>query len=140
MWPIDQLYIELGFWPITVKNHHFFLEFFKNFHFFVILAYELHNKNLILENFDDFFFWFFFLFFEKFWMIPNDKYTWEGQIFILRYFTWSFCITSSLKVYFLQIWWLSDILGYFHKVLAISCTIVTRYDLFDSKFEFCDWF
>jgi len=29
-------------------------------------------------------------------------------------------------------------ISYFHKVLAISCTIVTRYDLFDSKFEFCD--
>ena len=82
----------------------------------------------------------FFLFFEKFWMIPNDKYTWEGQIFILRYFTWSFCITSSLKLYFLQIWWLTEIVGYFQKVLAISCTVVTRYDLFGSKFKFWDWF
>ena len=32
------------------------LEFSKKFNFFVILAYELHNKILILENFDDFFF------------------------------------------------------------------------------------
>ena len=32
------------------------LEFSKFFNFFVILAYELHNKILILENFDDFFF------------------------------------------------------------------------------------
>ena len=35
------------------------LEFSKNFNFFVILAYELHNKILILENFDNFFFDFF---------------------------------------------------------------------------------
>ena len=32
------------------------LEFSKIFNFFVILAYELHNKFLILEKFDDFFF------------------------------------------------------------------------------------
>ena len=32
------------------------LEFSKKFNFFVILAYELHNKILILEKFDDFFF------------------------------------------------------------------------------------
>ena len=30
---------------------------------------------------------FFLSFFEKFWMIPYDKYTWEGQIFILRFIT-----------------------------------------------------
>ena len=50
------------------------LEFSKKFNFFVILGYELHDKILILENFDDFFFTFF-LFLQKFWMIPNDKYT-----------------------------------------------------------------
>ena len=38
------------------------LEFSKNFNFFVILAYELHNKILILEKFDDFFFYFFSVF------------------------------------------------------------------------------
>ena len=38
------------------------LEFSKKFNFFVILAYELHNKILILENFDDFFFLLFFCF------------------------------------------------------------------------------
>ena len=32
------------------------LEFFKIFNIFVILAYELHNRILILEKFDDFFF------------------------------------------------------------------------------------
>ena len=32
------------------------LEFSKFFNIFVILAYELHNKILILEKFDDFFF------------------------------------------------------------------------------------
>ena len=32
------------------------LEFSKNFNIFVILAYELHNKILILEKFDNFFF------------------------------------------------------------------------------------
>ena len=31
------------------------LDFFKKFNFFVILAYKLHNKILILEKFDDFF-------------------------------------------------------------------------------------
>jgi hypothetical protein len=37
------------------------LEFSKKFNIFVILAYELHNRILILEKFDDFFstFWFF---------------------------------------------------------------------------------
>jgi hypothetical protein len=35
------------------------LEFSKKFNFFVILGYELHDKILILENFDDFFFYFF---------------------------------------------------------------------------------
>ena len=38
------------------------LEFSKNFNFFVILAYELHNKILILEKFDTFFFNFFSVF------------------------------------------------------------------------------
>jgi hypothetical protein len=47
------------------------LEFSKKFNIFVILAYELHNRILILEKFDDFFFDFF-IFFEEFWMIPND--------------------------------------------------------------------
>ena len=42
------------------------LEFSKNFNFFVILAYELHNKILILENFDDFFFYFFSVFAKSF--------------------------------------------------------------------------
>ena len=32
------------------------LEFSKKMNFFVILAYELRNKILILEKFDDFFF------------------------------------------------------------------------------------
>ena len=41
------------------------LEFSKNFNLFVILAYYLHNN----------FFFTFFLFLQKFWMIPNDKYT-----------------------------------------------------------------
>ena len=36
------------------------LEFSKNFNIFVILAYELHNRILILEKFDDLFFYFFF--------------------------------------------------------------------------------
>ena len=31
------------------------LEFSKNFNSFVILAYELHNRILVLEKFDDFF-------------------------------------------------------------------------------------
>ena len=38
------------------------LEFSKHFNFFVILAYELHNKILILEKFDDFCFWLFSVF------------------------------------------------------------------------------
>ena len=38
------------------------LEFFKIFNIFVILAYELHNKILILEKFEDFFFYFFIFF------------------------------------------------------------------------------
>jgi hypothetical protein len=50
------------------------LEFSKNFNFLVFLAYELHNKILILEKFDDFFFDFLKKF-ENFWMISNDKYT-----------------------------------------------------------------
>ena len=33
------------------------------------------------------FFWIFFSSFEKFLMIPNDKYTWEGQILILSFIT-----------------------------------------------------
>ena len=35
------------------------LEFSKDFNVFVTLAYELRNKILILEKFDDFFFYFF---------------------------------------------------------------------------------
>ena len=42
------------------------LKFSKNFNFFVILAYELHNKILILEKFDDFFFQLFFGFCKSF--------------------------------------------------------------------------
>ena len=42
------------------------LEFSKNFNFFVILAYELHNKILIFEKFDDFFFQLFFCFSKRF--------------------------------------------------------------------------
>ena len=38
------------------------LEFSKIFNFFVILAYELHYKILILEKFEDFFFNFFSVF------------------------------------------------------------------------------
>ena len=42
------------------------LEFSKNFNIFVILAYELHNKILILEKIDDFFFQLFRIFFGEF--------------------------------------------------------------------------
>ena len=49
------------------------LEFSKFFNIFVILAYKLHNRILILEKIDDVFLKFFY-FFEMFWMIPNDKY------------------------------------------------------------------
>ena len=38
------------------------LEFSKFLNFFVILAFELHNKIFILEKFDDFFFDFFSVF------------------------------------------------------------------------------
>jgi hypothetical protein len=75
------------------------LEFFKNFNIFVILAYELHNGILILEKFDDFFFDFL-NFFEKFSKIPNDKYTWEGQIFILGFVTCSLHMKSTIKLNF----------------------------------------
>ena len=75
------------------------LEFSKNFNIFVILAYELHNRILILEKFDDFFFDFLF-FFEKFWMIPNDKYIWEGQIVILSFVTCSLHMKSTIKLNF----------------------------------------
>jgi hypothetical protein len=51
------------------------LEFSKIFNIFVILAYELHNRIGILEEFDDFFFFDFLKKFENFWMISNDKYT-----------------------------------------------------------------
>ena len=40
------------------------LEFSKIFNIFVVLAYELHNKILILEKFDDFFFQLFKTFFQ----------------------------------------------------------------------------
>ena len=42
------------------------LEFSKIFNIFVVLAYELHNKILILEKFDDFFFQLFRNFFGEF--------------------------------------------------------------------------
>ena len=42
------------------------LEFSKKFNVFVILGYELHNRILILEKFDDSFFFTFLSFFEKF--------------------------------------------------------------------------
>ena len=42
------------------------LEFSKNFNIFVILAHELHNRILILEKFDDFFFSTFIFFFKSF--------------------------------------------------------------------------
>ena len=36
---------------------------------------------------------------------------------------------------FKQIWEFSEILGYFHKYLAILYAIATRYGLFGTKFE-----
>ena len=54
------------------------LEFFKNINIFAI-----QSKSYITE----FWLWKKNDFFEKFWMIPNDKYTWEGQIFILTFIT-----------------------------------------------------
>jgi hypothetical protein len=42
------------------------LEFSKNVNIFVILAYELHNRILILEQFDDFFFRLFKFFLKSF--------------------------------------------------------------------------
>ena len=43
------------------------------------------------------FFWIFEIFFEKFWMIPYDKYTWEGQIIILSFITCLLQIKSTIK-------------------------------------------
>jgi hypothetical protein len=73
-------------------------------------------------------------------MIPNDKYTWEGQIFILSIVTYSLHSKSTIKLIFKQIWEFSEILGYFQKVLAIFYARATRYGLFGKKFEFYNWF
>ena len=83
------------------------LKFFKKNIFFEILAYESPNRILILKNFDDFFFWFFPFFLEKFWMIPNDKYTWEGQILILSFITYFLQMKSTIKLNFSKflLWW-----------------------------------
>jgi hypothetical protein len=77
----------------------------------------------------------FFLFLEKFWMIPNDKYTSEGQIFILSIVTCSLHMKSTINLTFQQIWEFSEMFGYFQKVLAIFYAIATRYGFFGTKFE-----
>ena len=53
------------------------------------------------------FFWIFSSFFEKFWMIPYDKYTWEGQIFILSFTTCLLQMKSTIKLNFgkFELWW-----------------------------------
>ena len=53
------------------------------------------------------FFWIFENFFEKFWMIPYDKYTWEGQIFILSFITCLLQMKSTIKPNFskFELWW-----------------------------------
>ena len=79
------------------------------------------GRILILEKFDDFFFqlFYFLFFFEKFWMIPNDKYTWEGQIVILSFVTCSLHMKSTIKLKFWQILGFLAFLGFFHNFLAI---------------------
>lgn len=51
-------------------------EFSKNFNFFVILAYELHYKILILEKFGDFFF--------QFFLVLQSKFDQKNQKFITK--------------------------------------------------------
>ena len=53
------------------------------------------------------FFWIFSSFFEKFWMIPYDKYTWEDQIFILSFITCFLQMKSTIKLNFskFELWW-----------------------------------
>ena len=46
---------------------------------------------------------FFFYFFEIFLMIPNDKYTWEGQKFILCFITCSLHKKSTIKLKFFEV-------------------------------------
>ena len=65
------------------------LEFFKNINIFAI-----QSKSYITE----FWLWKKNDFFEKFWMIPNDKYTWEGQKFILCFITCSLHKKSTIKL------------------------------------------
>ena len=65
----------------------------KNYYFGMVSQHELHNEISILEKSD-----FFFYFFEIFLMIPNDKYTWEGQKFILCFITCSLHKKSTIKL------------------------------------------
>ena len=75
------------------------------------LSYELSKRILILKTSDDFF-WIFKKTFEKFWMIPYDKYTWEGQIFILRFITCLLQMKSTIKPNFskFELWWKSNLM------------------------------
>ena len=52
-------------------------------------------------------------------IIPNDKYTWEGQIFILCFVTCSLHMKSTKKLNFYKILWFLEILCFFQNFLAI---------------------
>ena len=85
------------------------LEFFKNLTFLESL-----HMCYIIEFFLDFL-----IFFWKFWMIPNDKYTWEGQVLFLSFVLCSLHMKSTINPSF---WWILgflEILGFFQKCLAI---------------------
>ena len=73
---------------------------FKNLKYFWKTCIWITQKNFNFEKIRWLFFGFIHLFFEKFWMIPYDKYTWEGQIFILRFITCLLQMKSTIKTQF----------------------------------------
>ena len=95
------------------------MEFSKNFNIFVILAYELHNRILILEKFDDFFS----TFFIYFWRVSDDS---QWQVHLRRsniYSKFCYMFLTHKKHYknpflanfriFRNSWLFSEIFGYF---------------------------
>ena len=63
------------------------LEFFENFNIFVILAYKLHNRILILEKSGDFYFWLFSLFWKSFGSFQMTSTPGKVKYLFLSYVT-----------------------------------------------------
>ena len=85
-----------GFWWVLVSKLVFgqflsekakILEFFENFNIFVILAYKLHYRILILEKSGDFNFWLFSLFWKSFGLFQMTSTPGKVKYWFLNYVT-----------------------------------------------------